>query len=60
MYEKVLSRLGVTFMYQILRPKYGMAGIVAADPKKELWNFVMIIREKKKKKQQLKNFVRIF
>jgi len=49
LYRKVVQSLGNTHQYQIIRKNFGLAGVVAADPYRDLWNVLFLFGDKAKK-----------
>jgi len=47
LYKHVIHKLGNTHQYQVIRKKFGIAAIVAADPARDLWNFLFIFGKAK-------------
>ena len=46
LYKKVVHKLGNTHQYHIIRKKFGVAAIVAADPYRNLWNVLFVFGDK--------------
>lgn len=49
LYERVLRTVGATYQYQIIRKNWGIAGVVAADPARGMWNFLMLFGDRVKR-----------
>lgn len=47
LYNHVINKLGNTHQYQIIRKNFGLAAIVAADPARDLWNFLFVFGKAK-------------
>jgi len=47
LYDHVTNKLGNTHQYQVIRKNFGLAAIVAADPARDLWNFLFLFGKAK-------------
>eukprot|EP00928_Gymnodinium_smaydae_P096148 TRINITY_DN8435_c0_g1_i3.p1 TRINITY_DN8435_c0_g1~~TRINITY_DN8435_c0_g1_i3.p1 ORF type:complete len:908 (+),score=130.24 TRINITY_DN8435_c0_g1_i3:64-2787(+) len=48
LYERVVNTVGATHQYQIIRKNWGLTGVVAADPARDIWNFLMLFGQRTK------------